>query len=340
VPSRLAEARRDPSGLHATGLAVSGPFRVGIEFTQAGTPSVARDDDGITAGRNFVLASGIGWLEAGALGITGDWIIRATVGEVEETGSEVGNDGWLPGGVAAFQAGFVAGEIAAARLVPSGPFPCAVKGVRFLFGGASGTRTVKLHVWDDAAGTDASGTEIYSGSFQVTASDNALQTIDLSSAGVAVSGPFRVGIEFTQAGTPSVARDDDGITAGRNFVLASGIGWLEAGALGITGDWIIRATVDCAGGVRFVRGDANADGGTDISDGIAILGFLFLGQPAKLSCERSADLDDDGTLDISDAISLLAFKFLGGRSPASPYPNCGTDTTPDALACASFAPCP
>jgi hypothetical protein len=234
--------------LTGAGVQVSGAFRVGIEFQHSGTPSIARDNDGIAAGRNFVNAVGLGWLDSAALGLTGDWIIRAGVTAPSGGGGGVvQNDSFLPGQSAGFQGGFVAGEMGAARLLPSGAFPQQVSAVRFLFGGAAGTRTVTLHVWDDPTGAATPGTELYTGDFQVTAADNALQELDLSAAGISVSGPFRVGIEFQHSGTPSIARDNDGITPGRNFISMMGSGWIDAAALGVTGDWIIRAVMGPAG---------------------------------------------------------------------------------------------
>lgn len=232
--------------LTGLGVQVSGPFRVGVEFQHSGAPSIARDNDGVIASRNFIFALGLGWFDSTVFGLTGDWIIRAGVQPSGggTGGTVVQNDGFLPGQSAGFQSGFVAGETAAARLLPSGPYPLQVTAVRFLFGGATGTRTITLHVWDDPAGNAAPGTELYSGDFQVTASDNALQELDLTAAALTVNGPFRVGIEFQHSGAPSVARDNDGITSGRNFVDVMGFGWVDAASLGVTGDWIIRAVVD------------------------------------------------------------------------------------------------
>jgi hypothetical protein len=250
---------------------------------------------------------------------------------------EVRNDGWPSGGTVSFQGGFVSGEIAAVRLTPAGPFPCTVTGVRFLFGGGAGTRNVKVHVWEDAAGHDAPGTELYVGTHQITASNDALQGIDLTAAGISVTGPFRVGIELTQAGLPSVARDDDGIAAGRNFILSGG--WHKAETFGLTGDFIIRAAMGCAEEGRFVRGDANADGTTDLSDGIAILGYLFLGADV-VPCEQAGDANDDGVLDISDGVYVLGFLFLGGADIKPPVAGCGVDPTGHDLPCDSYPRCP
>jgi hypothetical protein len=89
----------------------------------------------------------------------------------------------------------------------------------------------------------------------------------------------------------------------------------------------------------FRRGDANADAKLDLTDSIAVLGFLFTGQPATLPCPKSADVDDSGKLDISDGIAGLGFLFLGDAPPPAPYPDCGTDGTADSLSCESFLPC-
>jgi hypothetical protein len=60
---------------------VTGPVRVGIEMTHAGFPSIARDDDGdINRSLNFIM-TGSGWVESQTFGLTGDWVIRAVVGE-------------------------------------------------------------------------------------------------------------------------------------------------------------------------------------------------------------------------------------------------------------------
>jgi hypothetical protein len=98
---------------------------------------------------------------------------------------------------------------------------------------------------------------------------------------------------------------------------------------------------------RFVRGDANADGAINLTDALAILGFLYLGSEAP-ACMDAADFDDDGGTQptITDVISLLGWLFLGGRSPPPPSPtlaiyaaeDCGPDPTADALDCARPPP--
>jgi hypothetical protein len=88
----------------------------------------------------------------------------------------------------------------------------------------------------------------------------------------------------------------------------------------------------CDQAVTFRRGDATGDGGTDITDGVFILNYLFLGTRAP-DCLDAADTDDNGNVDLSDAIRVLNFLFLGGAAPLAPGPAaCGSDPGDDALA--------
>jgi hypothetical protein len=87
----------------------------------------------------------------------------------------------------------------------------------------------------------------------------------------------------------------------------------------------------------FSRGDANADGGTDIGDAVATLDYLFTG--GTIPCDNAADSNDDGTLNIADAIALLSYLFSGASAPPAPFPDCGIDPTVDALECESFGGC-
>jgi len=134
----------------------------------------------------------------------------------------------------------VATDIAAARFVPAGPCPCPLEDVRFLFGGGPDRRVVTLHVWDDSAQTDAPGAALFSAEYALTPDDQALQVIDLGAAALDVAGPYRVGIEFQHAASPSIALDDDGLTPARNFVNLGGAGWSESSE---PGDFVLRSTV-------------------------------------------------------------------------------------------------
>ena len=89
----------------------------------------------------------------------------------------------------------------------------------------------------------------------------------------------------------------------------------------------------------FLRSDTDGNGTTNITDPIALLGYLFLGS-REPGCHDAADADDNGALQITDALRVLNFLFLGGVEPAAPFPACGVDLTePDELPCAEQEAC-
>jgi len=81
----------------------------------------------------------------------------------------------------------------------------------------------------------------------------------------------------------------------------------------------------------FRRGDATGEGVLDLTDPIALLGSLFLGED-PLNCADAADANDDGWVDISDAVGILLSLFLGTGPLPPPGPGCGPDPTLDSLA--------
>jgi predicted alpha-1,6-mannanase (GH76 family) len=89
----------------------------------------------------------------------------------------------------------------------------------------------------------------------------------------------------------------------------------------------------------FARGDANADGGLDLSDAIAILLRLFGSRGDLVPCEQAADVDADGEVGIADAVGLLHHIFRESPPPPAPHPGCGAAPPEDRLTCASFPPC-
>ena len=90
---------------------------------------------------------------------------------------------------------------------------------------------------------------------------------------------------------------------------------------------------------RFRRGDGNVDGNVDLSDGIYVLNFLFLGTVAP-TCFDAMDTNDTGVIDLSDGIAVFGFLFLGGPPPAAPGNlACGIDVGADDLDCAAYPAC-
>ncbi|MGH9362269.1 MAG: hypothetical protein ACRD2T_10160, partial [Thermoanaerobaculia bacterium] len=97
--------------------------------------------------------------------------------------------------------------------------------------------------------------------------------------------------------------------------------------------------IDCepAGGSQRPS-DCNQDGRVDLSDGVCLLNFLFVGTVSRLPCGDGTvsepgnlallNANGDARLDLSDALRVFGFLFLGQRPPVL-----GTD-------CAVIAGCP
>ncbi len=87
----------------------------------------------------------------------------------------------------------------------------------------------------------------------------------------------------------------------------------------------------------FIRGNAFEDTVVDINDVYFIINFLHFGGPAP-ACMDAADANDDGKVDDEDAAYLLAFLPPNqGPPPLPPFPEAGTDLTPDSLTCGDSA---
>ncbi len=79
----------------------------------------------------------------------------------------------------------------------------------------------------------------------------------------------------------------------------------------------------------FIRGEVNADGEIDLSDGVFILSYLFL-QGAEIPiCLDAADTTDDAQIDVSDGIRIFGFLFTGTEPPVDPLESPGQDPTDD-----------
>jgi hypothetical protein len=73
-------------------------------------------------------------------------------------------------------------------------------------------------------------------------------------------------------------------------------------------------------------GNINQDLRLDISDGVALLGHLFLGSGPALPCEGESvrdggnftlfNVNGDASIDLTDAVGILNFLFLSGPPPA------------------------
>ena len=85
----------------------------------------------------------------------------------------------------------------------------------------------------------------------------------------------------------------------------------------------------------FVRGDANSDGQINLTDGISILGHLFIGNAEPACFAAAKATGSPGGLNITDAVFIFTWLFAGGDDPPPPTPSAGTylaaDCGPDPL---------
>ncbi len=110
---------------------------------------------------------------------------------------------------------------------------------------------------------------------------------------------------------------------------------------GVLGDLILseEPVVQEEEGLKFKRGDVDASGTVNITDGVTLLNHLFGGGAAP-TCMDTADSSDGGQVTITSAVFILNFLFSGGTSPPPPgHEECGVDPTEDELDCASYDGC-
>ena len=91
-------------------------------------------------------------------------------------------------------------------------------------------------------------------------------------------------------------------------------------------------TISFINQASFIRGDCNSSGGVSIVDALDLLQYLFAGG-AVPACISACDHDDNGAPALLDALGILNYLFNGGAEPAAPFPDAGTDPTPDSLSC-------
>ncbi len=152
---------------------------------------------------------------------------------------ELRNDFWEPGGHAAFQAGFLAGEAGAARLGPISADRSLTK-VTFLFGGGIGTQTVTLRIYEDS-GTAEPGALLHESQHAVTPSDTALQELAVDPP-VAGNRTVRVALFWQHAGLPSAATDAGPLVPERSWIYAlPQAQWFTLESFGQDANLIIRA---------------------------------------------------------------------------------------------------
>jgi len=70
-----------------------------------------------------------------------------------------------------------------------------------------------------------------------------------------------------------------------------------------------------AAGIRYMTGDANADGVIDVGDIVYLINYLFKTEPAP-SPLPAGDATCDGNVDVGDIVYLINYLFKGGPPPS------------------------
>ena len=101
--------------------------------------------------------------------------------------------------------------------------------------------------------------------------------------------------------------------------------WDASGVAGGTPGLVNTVAIEDEPGGWQIPGDITQDGRFDLTDAIALLGYLFQGSPARLPCGDGTSkdpanivlLDDngDGGVNLSDAVHILIYLFSGGPPP-------------------------
>lgn len=196
----------------------------------------------------------------------------------------VKNDSVANGSTATIQAGFDEGETAAAWLTS----PCAGRIVavqifwRSLSGGSPPTLEDNITIYSQGTfpvpGTILAfleGPVMTDGFLNEWRYLDELNTVPIDvpiSQGQVFVVALKFGSNPAPLNGPSVVTDSNGCQAGKNAINAIGLGWVSACALGVSGDFMIRAVVNCEAGsgacclpngtcVPDIEGQDCADGG-------------------------------------------------------------------------------
>lgn len=154
------------------------------------------------------------------------------------------NDSFVNQSQVAFEQGFAVGECWASTYQPAACTFDVKSAIVLVGGGDGGNADFKVAVWDvDATGKPK--TELGSTQVTITGASDVMSEIPLDTLGLATRDgtPFAIAVcHVAHAGTPSIGRDSDGITANRNWIFTNNQ-WVEASTLGVQGDWIMRARI-------------------------------------------------------------------------------------------------
>jgi hypothetical protein len=180
---------------------------------------------------------------------------------------ELKNDSVVDFGQVAIQSGFVAGELGASWLTAT----CTgdLTAVRILWLSVSGGAPSVLHeaIRIHQAGSFPVPGPLVREMLGPVMQDGGFNEFTVAPPIPVTSGQtYVVSFQFLTSPTPgngpSLCNDTDGCQAGRNGIFATPPGlWFSACALGVSGDFAIRAVVDCTDNEIFLDGFESGDTG-------------------------------------------------------------------------------
>jgi len=178
-------------------------------------------------------------------------VVLGAAAPAAATIKELSNDSFTGAGSVTCVLGFAESESVAAKLTADpGDYPYEIKKVRMLICPEPTSGFVILRIYEDNSGTVVPGPLLYEEIVQVTASDIALNEVDLSLQGIVISsGSVRVELAWYQAAPPGpgLSRDNDGFTPNVNYIYVNPPGtWVYADDAGVLGDWIIRMEIEAS----------------------------------------------------------------------------------------------
>ncbi len=226
----------------------------------------------------------------------------------------VQNDSLSGGSLGEIQAGFVAGESAAAWL--TSPCDGNVVAAQVFWRSVTGTAPQSLEdsitIFNGGAfPTPGAVLALIEGPVMTDSVINEFRYLDENqtlplSVPVTNGQVFIVSFKFfntpNPALGPSVVNDIDGCQAGKNTIDAQGIGWISSCVLGVTGDWVIRAVVECGDlpGACCEAGGTCTDGVTEPACTAAGGAFQGTGTScASSDCFEACCFMPSGCLDLA-----------------------------------------
>jgi hypothetical protein len=121
-----------------------------------------------------------------------------------------------------------------------------------------------------------------------------------------------------------VITSSGGSASGGGFKLTSSLGQTAAGKSTSSSFHLIHGFLQTFGTTVTPCtscGDADGNGGIDISDAVYLIAFIFSGGLPPGACGTPTglgDADGSGSVDISDAVYLISYIFNGGPTPHCP----------------------